>query len=187
MSESTMIRHSSYKINWTELNKSKLEKLLRQEKDPGIDKQELEKHLNTEKLLEKEFTKVYTSPLKRAKQTAEKISEVLKIPVEQREELREHSFNEIPTEAFQEGSEAVRQHLLDRTKEKSVETSFIDEKAGENVLMVSHGFKMRNVHRELFGTKFKRLRNDQRFREYLEGFKLKSAEKTGFREVGENR
>lgn len=184
MSESIMIRHSAYKVDWTELDREELEKLLRHEKDPGIDEEKLEEQLDGQKLRNQNFTKIYTSPLKRARQTAEKISEVLDIPVEKKEELKEHSFQGVPEKVFQEGSEAVRQYLLDRTKGKSVETDFMQDKAGENILVISHGFKMRNFHRELFDSEFSGLRDDQSFRNYLTGFDLGEGGIRDFREGG---
>ncbi|MFB6241483.1 MAG: histidine phosphatase family protein [Candidatus Nanosalina sp.] len=182
MSESIMIRHSAYKVDWTQLKKEELEKLLRHEKDPGIDEEKLEEQLDKEKLRDQNFTKIYTSPLKRARQTAEKISGVLDIQVEEKEELKEHSFDGVPEEVFREGSEAVRQHLLDKTWVKSVETDFMENKAGENILMISHGFKMRNFHRELFDSDFRDLRDDRRFREYLTGFAIREGETRDLRE-----
>lgn len=170
MSGSIMIRHSAYQVDWTELDREELEKLLRHEKDPGIDEEKLEQQLDTEKLRDQNFTKIYSSSLKRARQTAEKLSEVLDIPVEEKEELKEHRFKGVPEKVFQEGSEAVRQYLLDRTREKSVETDFTREQAAGSVLVISHGFKMRNFYLEIFDGDFGILRNNRRFRNYLTGF-----------------
>lgn len=183
MSESIMIRHSAYQVDWTELDREELEKLLSHDKDPGIDGEKLEEQLDKKKLREQNFQKIYTSPLKRARQTAEKISQLLDIPVEEKDELKEHRFDGVPEEVFREGNEAVRQYLLDKTQEKSVKTGFLEEKSQENVLIVSHGFKMRNFHRELFDSDFSSLRDDRRFREYLTGFGVSEG---GFATVNED-
>lgn len=185
MSESIMIRHSAYKVDWTELDRKELGKLLSHEKDPGVDEQKLGKLLEREKLQEKEFEKIYTSPLKRARQTAQKISEILDIPVEEREELSEHRFDEVPEEVFREGSEAVRQYLLDRNQEKTVETEFIQQKTDEKVIIISHGFKMRNFYQKMFEKPFQDLRDDRRFREYLTGFGIESGKKESLNSGGE--
>ncbi len=176
MSESIMIRHSAYQIDWTQLNRAELEKLVSLETDPGVDREKLEEQLDTEKLEDQNFSKIYTSPLKRARHTAQKISEILKLPVEEKRELKELEFDEIPEKIFQKGDEAVRQYLLDRTRENSAEIEFIREKKEEDVLMVSHGFKMRLIYQQLFEKNFKELRDDTKFREYLTGFNLETGE-----------
>ncbi|EGQ43377.1 MAG: fructose-2,6-bisphosphatase [Candidatus Nanosalina sp. J07AB43] len=172
-----MIRHSAYKVDWTELDRKELGKLLKHEKDPGIDQKQLEKLLDEKKLREKDFKKIYTSPLKRARQTAQKISEVLDIPVEEREELAEHKFKEVPREVFSEGSEAVRQYLLDKNQQKTIETGFMLRKADKKVIMVSHGFKMRSFYLKLFSGHFQHLRDNEIFRRYLTGFGLQKGQK----------
>lgn len=176
MSDSIMIRHSAYKVDWTELDREELGKLLRHEKDPGIDEEKFEELLDIEKLQRKDFEKIYTSPLKRARQTAEKISEILDIPVEEKEELHEYSFEGVPEEVFQDGSEAVRQYLLDRTREKSVQTEFLQKKIDEDVIIISHGFKMRKFYMEIAESVFENLRDDSKFREYLTGFDFETGD-----------
>lgn len=176
MSQSIMIRHAPYKVDWTELDRKELEKLLYHEKDPEVDKEKLNQQLDSRKLRTQEFTKIYTSPVKRAKQTAEKLSEILDVPVNEKEDLGELKFSEVPEKIFEEGNEAVRQYLLDKTKQKNVDTDFLENIGEQKAVLVSHGFIMRKIHQELFETEFSSLRDNQMFRNYLTGFSLEDGD-----------
>ncbi len=172
MSRSIIIRHSKTEKEWFTLSYTDLLKLLNGEYDIGVDEDYLSSHFDPAMLSDLKIEKVYSSPAKRAKQTAKIIADSLGVGTGVAGWLSEIKFEMLPREVYERGKEAMREFLLEESKKAAVD---IDGKMlVENAIFVSHGFVMRRFFEKLYGTQIDELKSDGRFTNYLTGFETGS-------------
>ncbi len=166
---SAIIRHGKTGRSWDTLGYEELLSLIKLKSDPDADIEFLKNNLDEHIVASAGISRViYSSPIKRALQTAKYIAELAGAEVIADKTLAEIKFDSLPYDVYEKGSNAVRLKLLEYTRNASVE---INRKlfSGNN-LVVSHGFIMRRFYAALFNEDFGKLSLDARFTSYLSGF-----------------
>lgn len=175
MLSSLVIRHGKSSENWESLDYDELLELISLKSEPGLEPSFLEHNIEIKKLNQLKVDLIYTSPLKRARETAKFISEALNLDIRIVEGLKEIKFDSLPYEIYEMGPQAIRQYLVNETKNAKIT---VDEKLfANNSLIITHGFLMRKIFVELgFSNDLVQLVNDDRFTKYLSGFNYKTGE-----------
>lgn len=181
MSPSIIIRHSKTPKPWNTLPYEELVALLHQKDDPSIDKDFLKALLDPKKVQNLGVKKIVCSPVRRAQETAEFCAEILGLPIEVEESLRELII-ELPKEVYDKGTPAVREYLVRKTETMEREVNLPQE-----ALIVTHGFLMRIIYLKLFGGSFENFISDPRFTEYLQGFNVETGELASLQNIGVNK
>lgn len=173
ISTSLLIRHSRTLESWETLSYEGLTDLITQKSDPPLDNEFLVENADLEKLKQMAPTEIYSSPLRRAFETARFISDEIKgIPVRKVAWLKEIKFGQIPYSTYLKGPQAIRLYLIEETKKAKI----VMDKGifSGSALVISHGFLMRRIFTELLGGNFDALVDDSRFVNYLSGFDYKT-------------
>ncbi|MGC8538925.1 MAG: histidine phosphatase family protein [Candidatus Micrarchaeia archaeon] len=172
---SYVIRHCKTTKSWDTLSYGSLVRLLRQESNPSIDFAYITANLDREKIRSMRISNVYSSPIKRAMQTAKYIAKIARAHVIPAEQLGEIVFDSLPRSTYYMGSGAIRSYLVEKSYATKIE--FDPGTFEDNSIIVTHGFIMRRIYSSAFGVEMDSLKNNSMFKEYLSGFDLKTGKK----------
>lgn len=159
-----IIRHSKAEVEWFNLSLTELNKFLNNELNPSIDFKELKRSIDKEKIVQVGIRTVYSSPLKRARETAEAIAEINKAEVVEVPELADLHFNPISKEIYKCGKNRILMELFRQGKGTTV--SIPNTIAKDNSLLVSHGIIIVKLFMDIFPDKS----IEDKYTKYLSGF-----------------
>jgi len=176
VSRSFIIRHCKTEESWDNLPYDQLIKLIRQETDPDLDMPFLKEQLDISKVKKLKLNSIYSSPSKRAVQTARAISSIINVPVRIIPELQEIRFDTIPKDIYLAGKEEIRSFLFNKTVKSYADLKIkkIFSLLDDNVLVITHGFLMRIIYSRLFNVDINSLIKNKLFTNYLSGFECMS-------------
>ncbi len=169
---SYVIRHGRTVRSWDTLGYTELTRLLRLEDDPPPNMRYLIDSLDAELVRGLGIHMVYTSPLRRALETAKYISRLAGVGLKVLPSLVEVRFDGIPRETYDKGKRSMRVYLVGESLStpRKVDLSAI----GDGALLVTHGFLMRHIYSGLFGVPVRSLSSSPIFTTYLSGFEMQS-------------
>ena len=162
----TFVRHGSLKPpyhDYNQLSLNDLTKLALQKVEPDVDAEELKKRVQLNELKKSKFEVIFTSPSKRARQTAKIMAKLLSITdIKEAAELREIIFNPKKlvdkNEYKKRGLQSVREGLfsaieegtnIEKTPEILHRVLMFKKRMKKShyssVLVITHGFFLRIV------------------------------------------
>ena len=180
MYKSIIIRHSKTRKPWYTLRYNKLVQLIRQEYDPPIDSKFLKEKIDLGKLKNRKVSLIYSSPSKRAIQTARFISKIIKVPIKIIPELNEIKFEALPYTLYIQGKQKIRDYLFKKSTTKKIKFNKIESIAKENAIIITHGFLMKKIYAKLYNINIGKLKDNDTLTDYISGFDSKSGKLISF-------